>query len=174
MPAYELDGVSPRIDPEAWIAPNATVVGNVEIGPRASVWFGAVLRGDADLIVVGEGSNIQDGAVVHCSSGLPTIIGRNVTLGHLACIEGCVVEDGSLVGTGAIMLQRSRLGTGSILAAGAVLAEGVEVPPGMLAAGVPAVVKRAVSESAAHWVTGPAHHYQENSARFRRGLRAPD
>ena len=174
MPTYDLDGVSPQIDPEAWIAPNATVIGNVEIGARASIWFGAVLRGDAARIVVGEGSNIQDGAVVHCSEGLPTIIGKNVTLGHLACIEGCVVEDGALVGTGAIMLQRSRLGAGAILAAGAVLAEGKEIPPGVIAAGVPAEVKKEISGPAMRWVTGPAHHYQQNLTRYRKGLRPPD
>lgn len=171
MPTYELDGVSPRIDPEAWLAPNATVIGNVEIGPRASVWFGAVVRGDAEKITIGEGSSVQDGAVVHCAAGLPTVIGKNVSLGHLACIEGCVVEDGSLVGTGAIMLQRSRLGAGSILAAGAVLGEGQEIPPGVMAAGVPAVVKKAISEGNAHWAGGAALHYQANQRRYRKGLR---
>lgn len=174
MPVYELDGVRPRIHPTAWIAPTAVVIGNVEIGPRASVWFGCVLRGDASEISVGEGTNIQDGSVVHCSHNLPTVIGANVTLGHNACVEGCVIEDGALVGTGSIMLQRTRLGAGAMLAAGSVLGEGKEVPPGMLAAGVPAEVKKELSGSSADWVTRPAAHYRELAAQYREGLRPPD
>lgn len=174
MPLYELNGVRPRIDPTAWIAPTAVIIGNVEVGPRASVWWGCTLRGDASEIRVGEGSNIQDGSVIHCSRHLPTLIGANVTIGHLACIEGCVVEDGALVGTAAVMLQRSRLGSGAMLAAGAVLGEGSEVPAGMLAAGVPAAVKKELSGSSAEWVARPAAHYRELAAMYREGLRPPD
>jgi carbonic anhydrase/acetyltransferase-like protein (isoleucine patch superfamily) len=174
VPEYELDGVRPRVHPDAFIAPTAVLIGNVEVGPGASVWFGAVLRGDEAAIVIGAGSNVQDNAVIHCSANLPTVIGPNVTIGHQACLEGCVVEEGALVGTGSIMLQRSRLGARSLLAAGAVLAEGKEVPPGHLAAGVPAEVKKPLSGSSARWVEHPAEHYQENARRFRQGLRAPD
>lgn len=174
MPEYELEGVRPRVHPEAFIAPTAILIGDVEVGRGASVWFGAVLRGDEAKIVIGAGSNVQDNAVIHCSKGLPTLIGDNVTIGHQACLEGCVVEESALVGTGAIMLQRSRLGAGSLLAAGAVLAEGREVPPGHLAAGVPAEVKKPLSGSSARWVEGPAEHYQANARRFRQSLRAPD
>src|ERR1700716_2655726 len=106
MPEYELAGKRPRIHPEAWLAPTAAVIGDVEIGPGASVWFGAVIRGDEDRISIGAGSNGQDNVVIHCSQGLPTVVGESVTIGHNACIEGCVVEDGATVGTGAIMLQR--------------------------------------------------------------------
>ncbi|HEY7200813.1 MAG TPA: gamma carbonic anhydrase family protein [Candidatus Dormibacteraeota bacterium] len=174
MPQFELDGVRPRVDPSAFIAPTAVLIGDVEVGPNASVWFGAVLRGDESTITVGAGANVQDNTVVHCSHGLPTVIGVNATIGHQATLEGCVVEEGAVVGMGCIMLQRSRLGAGSMLAAGAVLTEGREVPAGHLAAGVPAEVKKPLSGSSARWVTGNAETYQANARRFRGGLRAPD
>lgn len=173
MPEYELDGKRPRVHPEAWVAPTAVLIGDVVVGAGASIWFGAVLRGDAATITIGAGTNIQDNAVIHCSADLPTVLEDDVTVGHGACLEGCLVETGSLVGTGAIMLQRSRLGRGALLAAGAVLAEGQEIPAGHLAAGVPAEVKKELSGSSADWVTHPARHYQENARRFRAGLRAP-
>ena len=146
MPEFELDGRRPRVHPDAYVAPTAILIGDVEVQAGASVWFGAVLRGDESQIVIGEGSNVQDNSMIHCSHQMPTILGRNVTVGHLACLEGCVVEDGALVGSGAIMLQRSRLGPGAMLAAGSVLAEGKEVPAGQLAAGVPAEVKKQQEE----------------------------
>jgi carbonic anhydrase/acetyltransferase-like protein (isoleucine patch superfamily) len=174
MPEFELGGKRPRVHPDAYLAPTAVLIGDVELGPGASVWFGAVLRGDASSISIGAGSNVQDNAVIHCSEGLPTVVGRDVTIGHKACLEGCTVEDGALVGTGSIMLQRSRLGAGSLLAAGAVLAEGAQVPSGHLAAGVPATVKKPLSGSSAGWTEGPAQHYRENALRYRQGLRPPD
>lgn len=172
MPLYELDGRRPTVHPDAYVAPTAVLIGDVRVGAGASIWFGAVLRGDESYISVGEGSNIQDGSIVHCSNDLPTIIGRNSSLGHLACIEGCTVEDGSLVGTGAIMLHRSRVSAGSVLAAGSVLMEGVVIPPGQLFAGVPAVFKKELSGSSAEWATKPAGHYQENGRHYKKGLRA--
>jgi len=174
VPQFELDGVRPRVDPSAFIAPTAVLIGDVEVGANASVWFGAVLRGDESSIRVGAGANVQDNTVVHCSHDLPTVIGDNATIGHQATLEGCVVEEGAVVGMGCIMLQRSRLGAGSMLAAGAVLGEGREVPAGHLAAGVPAEVKKPLSGSSARWVTGNAETYQANARRFRKGLRAPD
>jgi carbonic anhydrase/acetyltransferase-like protein (isoleucine patch superfamily) len=171
VPEFEFAGKRPRVHAEAYVAPTAVLIGDVEVGARASVWFGAVLRGDQNLIQVGEGSNIQDNAVVHCSDELPTVIGSGVTVGHNALLEGCVVEEGALVGTGSIMLQRSRLGRRAMLAAGAVLGEGKEVPEGQLAAGIPAEVKRAVSGAAAeHWMGRPAHHYQEMGREYRERL----
>jgi carbonic anhydrase/acetyltransferase-like protein (isoleucine patch superfamily) len=174
MPEFELGGKRPRVHPDAYVAPTAVLIGDVELGPGANVWFGAVLRGDASTITIGAGSNVQDNVVVHCSRDLPTVVGRDVTIGHQACLEGCTVEDGAVVGTGAIMLQRSRLGARAMLAAGAVLAEGVEVPPEHLAAGVPAAVKKPLSGSSAEWMEGPAHHYRENALAYRQGLRPPD
>src|SRR5919199_5874994 len=174
MPEFELEGRRPRVHPGAYVAPTAVLIGDVELGEGASVWFGAILRGDESSISLGAGTNVQDNAVIHCSRGLPTVIGENVTIGHHACVEACTVEDGALVGTGAIMLQRSRLGAGAMLAAGAVLQEGAEVPSGHLAAGVPAEVKKPLSGSSANWVRRPAAHYRENKERYRKGLRPPD
>src|SRR6202022_3810555 len=126
MPEFEFNGKRPPVPPDAYVAPTAVLIGDVRVAAGASIWFGAVLRGDESHIEVGEGSNVQDGCIVHCSENLPTVIGREASLGHLACIEGCTVEDGALVGTGAIMLHRSRVGTGAVLAAGPVLLEGQE------------------------------------------------
>src|SRR5439155_1330034 len=134
---FELLGRRPKVHPDAYIAPTAVLIGDVEIAAGASVWFGAVLRGDEATIKVGEGANIQDNAVIHCAENLPTLIEKNASIGHSAQLEGCVVEQGALVGMGATMLQRSRLGAGSMLAAGAVLQEGIEIPAGHMAAGVP-------------------------------------
>ena len=174
MPEYELDGRRPRVHRDAFVAPTAVLIGDVVVGPGASVWFGVVLRGDESTITIGAGSNVQDNSVIHCAADLPTVIGDDVTIGHRALLEGCVVEDGAVVGMGSIMLQRSRLGAGSMLAAGAVLAEGHDVPPGHLAAGVPAEVKKPLSGSSASWVTSTAEHYREKGRHYRRSLRAPD
>ena len=171
MPEFEFDGKRPNVHPTAYVAPTAVLIGDVRIGAGASVWFGAVLRGDESYIEVGEGSNVQDGCVIHCSEGLPTVIGRDASLGHLACIEGCTVDDGALVGTNAVMLHRSRVGEGAVLAAGSVLLEGGEVPSGMLAAGVPATVKKKLSGSSAEWAGKPAVHYRQNGAAYRKSLR---
>jgi carbonic anhydrase/acetyltransferase-like protein (isoleucine patch superfamily) len=170
MPEFEFEGKRPRVHPEAWVAPTAVLIGDVVVEEGASIWFGVVLRGDVNRIRVGRGSNVQDNAVVHCSRGLPTSIGANVTVGHLACMEGCVVEDGAVVGIGAVMLQRTRLGAGSMLAAGSVLPEGAEVPAGQLAAGAPAKVKKELSGSSADWVQSTARHYQEAGRAYRERL----
>ena len=168
---FELDGRRPKVHPDAYVAPTAVLIGEVEVGAGASVWFGAVLRADEAAIRVGEGANVQDNVVVHCAENLPTVIERDATIGHSAQLEGCVVEPGALVGMGATMLQRSRLGAGSMLAAGAVLAEGAQVPPGHLAAGVPAKVKKALTGSSAEWVGTAAQHYRDRAARYRAKLR---
>jgi carbonic anhydrase/acetyltransferase-like protein (isoleucine patch superfamily) len=171
---FELGGKRPQIHKDAYIAPTAVLIGDVVIEAGASVWFGAVLRGDEAQIKVGEGSNVQDNAVIHCATNLPTIIERNVTVGHSALLEGCIVEDGALVGMGAVMLQRSRLGAGSLLAAGAVLAEGSEIPPGHLAAGVPATVKKPLGGSSDKWVGMAAQKYQARAIAYREKLKRVD
>ncbi len=168
---FEFRGHRPQVHADAYIAPTAVLIGNVEVAAGASVWFGAVLRGDEAAIKVGEGSNVQDNAVIHCARDLPTVIERDVTIGHSAQLEGCVVEAGALVGMGATMLQRSRLGAGSMLAAGAVLGEGKEVPPGHLAAGVPAIVKKELDGSSRKWVGSSARHYRERAIAYRSELR---
>lgn len=168
---FELGGKRPTVHPDAYIAPTAVLIGDVEIGAGASVWFGAVLRGDEAQIRVGEGANIQDNAVIHCARNLPTVIERDASVGHSAQLEGCVVEQGAVVGMGATMLQRSRLGAGSLLAAGAVLAEGSEVPPGHMAAGVPAKVKKPLDGSSGNWVGITAQHYRDRAIAYREKLR---
>ena len=168
---FELAGKRPRVHPDAYIAPTAVLIGDVEVGAHASVWFGAVLRGDESSIRVGEGANVQDNAVIHCAHDLPTVIERDATVGHSAQLEGCVVEAGALVGMGATMLQRSRLGAGSMLAAGAVLPEGEAVPPAHLAAGVPAKVKKKLEGSSASWVGTAAEHYRDRAITYRAKLR---
>src|SRR5437764_2463039 len=168
---FELAGRRPRVHPDAYIAPTAVLIGDVEIEAGASVWFGAVLRGDEAAIRVGEGANIHDNAVIHCAENLPTVIERNASVGHSAQLEGCVVEQGALVGMGATMLQRSRLGAGSMLAAGAVLQEGSEIPAGHMAAGVPATVKKQLDGSSDRWVGITARHYQERAVKYRAGLK---
>jgi carbonic anhydrase/acetyltransferase-like protein (isoleucine patch superfamily) len=162
----ELGGVRPTIGEDVWLAPTAVLIGDVHVGDRANVWFGAVLRGDASRITVGARTSIQDNSVIHCAEELPTVIGEDVVVGHGALLEGCVVEDGAVIGMGAIVLQRARVGAKSVLAAGAVLSERKEIGPGMLAAGVPAVEKKPLSGSAQYWTEHAAREYQRYRERY--------
>jgi carbonic anhydrase/acetyltransferase-like protein (isoleucine patch superfamily) len=162
------------VHPDAYIAPTAVLIGDVVVEAGASVWFGAVLRGDEAQIEVGEGANIQDNAVLHCAKDLPTIIEQDASVGHSAQLEGCVVERGAVVGMGAVMLQRSRLGARSMLAAGSVLREDEKVPPGHMAAGVPATVKKELAGSSSGWVGMTAKHYRERAVVYRAGLKPLD
>jgi carbonic anhydrase/acetyltransferase-like protein (isoleucine patch superfamily) len=162
----ELDGVRPKIGADVYLAPTATLIGDVTVGDRASVWFGAVLRADFSRIEIGAGSAIQDNCVLHCAVDLPTVIGEGVIVGHSAMLEGCEIGDGGVVGMGAIALWRSRLGSGSMLAAGAVLAEGQQIGSRMLAAGVPAVEKKEMSGQSLRWSREAAGDYQELRRRY--------
>ncbi|MFC4453003.1 gamma carbonic anhydrase family protein [Deinococcus sonorensis] len=164
MPSYALNGVAPEVDPTAFLAPSADLIGRVTVGAQASVWFGAVLRGDTERITVGDGSNVQDGAVLHADPGFPCVLEPGVTVGHRAVVHGAICEAGSLVGMGAVLLNGSRLGAGAVLGAGALLPEGQAVPAGMLAVGVPARVVRPVM------LEGHAERYVQNGRRYRGGL----
>ncbi|MBV9942375.1 MAG: gamma carbonic anhydrase family protein [Solirubrobacterales bacterium] len=166
----ELDGVAPTIGDEVFLAPTAVLVGDVRVGERANIWFGTVLRGDLSHIEIGAGSSIQDNAVVHCATDLPTVIGSGVVVGHGAMLEGCTIGDGALIGMGAIVLQHARVGAGAMLAAGAIVPEREQIAPGVLAAGVPARVKKELSGSALAWTGRAAAHYQELREQY---LRAP-
>jgi carbonic anhydrase/acetyltransferase-like protein (isoleucine patch superfamily) len=170
----ELDGVAPTIGDDVFLAPTAVVVGDVRIGDRVNVWFGTVLRGDVSHISIGAGSSIQDNAVIHCASDLPTVIGADVVIGHGAMLEGCVIEDGALIGMGAIVLQRARVGAGTMVAAGAVVSERAEIAAGVLAAGVPAHVKKELSGSALSWTGRAAAHYQGLREQYLGNARAVD
>jgi carbonic anhydrase/acetyltransferase-like protein (isoleucine patch superfamily) len=140
-------GVTPSVHPTAFVAPGAVLIGDVDLGSEASVWFGCVVRADINRIRLGERSNLQDGCVIHVTHALPVEIGVEVTIGHRAVVHGCTIGDGALVGMGAVILDGARIGAEALVAAGALVREGQEVPPGMLAAGVPARVVRALTES---------------------------
>lgn len=140
------DGIRPHVSPSAWVAGGATLIGSVSIGDRSSVWFATVLRGDGGHIYVGRESNLQDGVVVHADPGLPVSVGDRVSVGHRALLHGCTVEDDVLVGMGAVVLNGARIGRGSLVAPGAVVLEGTSVPGGSLVAGVPAQLRRQLTE----------------------------
>jgi carbonic anhydrase/acetyltransferase-like protein (isoleucine patch superfamily) len=166
MPLYRFGGDEPQVPEDAFVAPTATLVGAVDLGAESSVWFGAVLRGDFDRIVIGAGSCVQDNAVLHTAEGLPTVVGANVAVGHGAMLEGCVVDDGALIAMGAVVLQRARIGAGALVAAGSVVREGQEIPAGVVAAGVPAVVRKEVDGSSRRWLETAAAHYRELRRRY--------
>jgi len=151
----------PRLAPGSWVAPGAIVVGDVQLGPQASVWYGCVLRADGGSIRVGERSNIQDGSVAHADEHGDVVVGEGVSVGHRAVLHGCVVEDGCLVGMGAVVLTGARIGAGSLVAAGAVVREGAVIPPGSLVAGVPAQVRRPLTGEEATRVRENARSYLE-------------
>jgi carbonic anhydrase/acetyltransferase-like protein (isoleucine patch superfamily) len=154
------EGTEPKVHPGAFVAPTAVLIGDVTVEDGASVWFGAVLRGDFNKIIVGAGSSVQDNSVIHTNESLPTTIGRNVTVGHLSLLEGCEIEDGALIGMGSIVLNRVRVGRRAMLAAGSVVREDQEIPREVLAAGVPATVKKDLGGSSSEWVELAAREYQ--------------
>jgi carbonic anhydrase/acetyltransferase-like protein (isoleucine patch superfamily) len=154
------EGKHPRIALGAFVAPTAVLIGDVMVQEGASVWFGAVLRGDFNTIIVGPGTSVQDNCVLHTAVDVPTTTGANVVVGHLCMLEGCTIEDGALIGMGSIVLNRARVGRRAMLAAGSVVREGGEIPPEVLAAGVPAQVKRSLAGSSSAWVETAAREYQ--------------
>lgn len=164
-----LGGMTPRIHASAWIAPTATVIGNVVIGERASVWFGAVIRGDEPEheIRIGARTSIQDNCVVHVSAQGPTVVGEEVTMGHGAVIESCEIGTGALIGMNAVVLQGAVVGERALVAAGAVVGAGAQIPARHLAAGSPARVKKELEGSSLRWVTHSAEHYVELAERYR-------
>jgi carbonic anhydrase/acetyltransferase-like protein (isoleucine patch superfamily) len=161
-------GIHPRIHPSAFVAPTATVIGNVTIGEEASIWFGAVIRGDEPEheIRVGARTSIQDNCVVHVSRQGATLIGADVTVGHGAVLESCTVGDGALIGMNAVVLQRAVVGEAALIAAGAVVGSGAEIPARHLAAGSPARVKKELEGESLRWVTNSAAHYVDLSRRY--------
>jgi carbonic anhydrase/acetyltransferase-like protein (isoleucine patch superfamily) len=157
----ELPFGAPEVDDEAFVAPTAVVVGAVTMGPRASIWYGAVARADAETIEIGEGSNVQDGCTLHSDPGFPLVLGRHVTVGHRVVLHGAHVEDEVLIGMGSVVMNGARIGTGSIVAAGAVVTQGTQVPPGSVVAGIPArIVRQATDDDLLH-IRGNAASYYE-------------
>lgn len=169
MGIYALGERTPDIHPDAFVHPDAVIIGDVRIGAHASVWPGAVLRGDYGTIIVGERTSIQDGAVVHAVAAYPTVIGDECVVGHLAHLEGCVVQDRSLIGSGSVVLHEVEIGRGSTVAAGAVVRNRTRVPANSLVVGVPGVVRP--DASAEEPIVANAAMYVENAARYRRELR---
>jgi carbonic anhydrase/acetyltransferase-like protein (isoleucine patch superfamily) len=172
MPVYGLGDVEPDIHPDAFVHPEATVIGNVAIGAESTIWPRAVLRGDYGRITVGARTSIQDGAVIHCTRELDTVIGDDCVVGHLAHMECCVIENGALVGTGAIVLHRAVVGTGALVGAAALVPNGMEVPPGAIAVGVPAKVR--LDSADREDIAANAAGYVDNGRRYRKELRRLD
>ena len=167
---YALDGLAPEIGPDAWVADTAVLIGRVVIEPEASIWFGAVLRGDNEEIRVGRGSNVQENAVLHTDMGHPLTIGADCTIGHKAMLHGCTVGDGSLIGMGATVLNGAKIGRGCLIGAGALITEGKEIPDGSLVMGSPGRVVRQLDAEAQTQLLLSAQSYRANARRFAKGL----
>jgi carbonic anhydrase/acetyltransferase-like protein (isoleucine patch superfamily) len=161
--------VTTRIHPTAFIAPGAAIMGDVTVGADASIWYGAVLRGDMAPITIGAETNLQDGTIAHVDDDLPCIIGRRVGVGHRVILHGCTVEDECLIGMGSILLNGVRIGTGSVVAAGAVIPEGMQVPPRSLVMGVPGRIVRPVDAALAERIASTWSHYVEQARAHRAG-----
>ena len=176
MPIYSLDGVEPIL-PKAgryWVAPDAHVIGRVRLGTDVGIWFGTVIRGDNELIDIGERSNVQEGCMFHTDPGYPMTIGPDCTIGHHAILHGCTIGSTSLVGMGATLLNGARIGTGSIVGANALVTEGKEFPDNSLVVGAPAKAIRSLDAEAAERLRRTALHYVQNFNRFAKGLKRID
>jgi len=171
MALYELDGVAPQLAAGAWVADSAQVIGHVVLGENASIWFGAVLRGDNEALTIGRDTNVQDGSVLHSDMGSPLTLGEGVTIGHQVMLHGCTVGDNTLIGIQAVILNNARIGRNSIVGAGAVVTEGKEFPDNSLIIGAPAKVVRTLDEAAVAKLRQSAQHYVENGRRYAKGLR---
>ena len=171
MPLYSIDELSPSIDPTAWIAPSADLIGDVRLGARASIWFGAVIRADNTPIILGEETNFQDGAIGHSDPGAPLTIGARVTVGHQAILHGCTVEDEALIGMGARILNGAVIGAQCIVGAGALITEGKIFEPRSLIVGSPARAVRQLGDEQVAMLRVSAAHYAEKAARYASELR---
>lgn len=176
MPLYSLDGVAPQLPAPGtyWIAPDAVLIGNVVLKEGASIWFGAVLRGDNEAIVVGEGSNIQENCVLHTDPGFPLTLGRDVTIGHMATLHGCTVGDGALIGMGAILLNGANIAPHSLVGSKALVTEGKSFEPYSLIVGAPAKVARQVDAQTAERLVATAAGYRHRFPRYAAGLKRID
>ena len=174
MAAYALDGIAPELPEEGayWIAPSASVIGKVRLERGTSVWFGAVIRGDNELITIGENSNVQDGAVMHTDPGLPLTVGKGCTIGHKAILHGCTIGDNTLIGMGAVILNRARIGRNCLIGANALITEGKEIPDNSLVMGQPGKIAGELNEEAIARLAKSAENYVRNWQRFAGGLKA--
>lgn len=170
MAIYQLDGLAPQLGEGAWVADSAQVIGDVQLGRLASVWFGAVLRGDSAALVIGEGSNVQDLSVLHADRGVPLHIGQGVSVGHQAMLHGCTIGDHSLIGIQSVVLNHARIGRNCLVGAGSLVTEGKVFPDNVLIMGRPARVVRSLDEEAIARLRRTAQHYVDNARRFASGL----
>ena len=171
MSIFELGDKTPQISPSAWIAHDANVIGHVEVGDNASIWFGATLRGDNELIHLGAGSNIQENCVLHTDMGYPLMIGENCTIGQMVTLHGCVIGNNSLIGMGATILNGAKIGKNCLIGAGALITENKEIPDGSMVLGSPGRVVKQLDEAQIAGLEKSALLYQENARRFRTQLR---
>ncbi|MEM7077891.1 MAG: gamma carbonic anhydrase family protein [Pseudomonadota bacterium] len=168
---YQLGDKKVRFEGEYWVADNAVVLGNVLLKNNSSVWFNAVLRGDNDLITIGEGSNVQDGSVLHTDPGFPLTIGPDVTIGHQVMLHGCEIGEGSLVGINSVILNGAKIGKNCLIGANALISEGKEIPDNSMVLGSPGKVVKTLDEAQARGIRMGAKHYVENARRFREQLK---
>ena len=171
MSVYAIDQHQPELHPTSWVAPNAVVIGKVVLHADANIWYSVVVRGDTDTLTIGEGSNIQDGSVVHTDVGLPLVVGKHVTVGHQVILHGCQIGDESLIGMGAVILNGARIGKHCIVGAGSLVTEGKEFPDGSLIMGSPAKVVREVRPEEIEKIRASAAHYVKNAQRHQQGLK---
>jgi len=171
MTVYALGDLQPAVDNDAWVAPDANVIGNVVLEAGSSVWFGSTLRGDNEPIHVGAGSNVQENCVFHSDLGFPLRVGVNCTIGHKVMLHGCTIGDNTLIGMGATILNGAKIGKNCLIGAGALVTENKVIPDGSLIMGAPGKVVRQLDEQAIQMLTASALHYTENAARFRRDLK---
>ena len=167
---YDLENKKIKNLGNNWIAPNATVIGDVTLEKNTSIWFNATLRGDVENIYVGEGSNIQDGCVLHTDPGYPLKIGKNVTVGHLVTLHGCIVDDNSLIGIGAVILNNAKIGKNCIIGANALITENKNIPDNSLVLGSPGKIARQVTDEEVKLITKNANHYQENWKKYSKSI----
>lgn len=171
MAIYELDGMVPQLADTAWVADNAQVMGRVSLGEDSSVWFGATVRGDTEFIRIGNGSNVQDGSVLHADNGMPLVIGERVTVGHQVMLHGCTIGDESLIGIGAVVLNGVKIGKNCLVGAGSLVTEGKEFPDGSMILGSPARVVRSLTPEQIEGLRQSAAHYIDNARLYRRSLK---
>ncbi len=171
MSLYTLGEISPDVADDAWVAPGCYVIGNVVLAARSSIWFGCTLRGDNELISIGEGSNVQENTVMHTDMGCPLTVGADCTIGHKAMLHGCTIGNNSLVGMGTTILNRAVIGNNCLIGAGALITEGKVIPDGSLVMGSPGKVVRQLDDKAIAGLKLSAFHYRENAARFRKDLK---
>jgi len=169
---YDLENKKVKNSNDNWVAPNATIIGDVTLEKNTSIWFNATLRGDIENIYIGEGSNVQDGSVLHTDPGFPLKVGKNVTIGHLVMLHGCTIGDNSLIGIGAVILNNAKIGKNCIIGAKSLIAENKEIPDNSLVVGSPGRVIRKVSDEEAKLITKNAIRYQDNWKKYSKTLRS--